>query len=162
MPVITLANGLLLTEHDFAVPLDHDRPGGERIRVFAREIADPEGTDRPLLGYLQGGPGHEGSRPTRNPSGPGWLDRALEDFRVLMLDQRGTGRSTPVGTLTGRTPQEQADHLTHFRADAIVRDAEHIRAALDVAPWSVLGQSFGGLCVTTYLSLAPEGLREAF
>jgi hypothetical protein len=26
----------------------------------------------------------------------------------------------------------------------------------------VLGQSFGGLCVTTYLSLAPEGLREAF
>ncbi len=28
--------------------------------------------------------------------------------------------------------------------------------------WSVLGQSFGGFCVTTYLSLAPEGLREAF
>ena len=79
-----------------------------------------------------------------------------------MLDQRGTGRSTPVGTLPGMSPAEQAEYLTHFRADAIVRDAEHIRRALDIDRWSVLGQSFGGLCVTTYLSFAPEGLREAF
>ena len=28
-------------------------------------------------------------------------------------------------------------------------------------PWSVLGQSFGGFCAVTYLSRAPEGLREA-
>ncbi|MGW3469849.1 alpha/beta fold hydrolase [Saccharopolyspora sp. NPDC000995] len=27
-------------------------------------------------------------------------------------------------------------------------------------PWSVLGQSFGGFCALTYLSLAPEGLRQ--
>jgi pimeloyl-ACP methyl ester carboxylesterase len=161
-PAAVLANGLLLTEHEFAVPLDHRRPDGERITVFAREIADPEGRDRPWLVYLQGGPGHEGSRPTRNPSGPGWLDRALEDFRVLMLDQRGTGRSTPIGALGGLTAPEQAAYLEHFRADAIVRDAEHIRAELDAPPWSILGQSFGGLCATTYLSLAPEGLREAF
>ena len=59
-------------------------------------------------------------------------------------------------------PAEQAEYLTHFRADAIVRDAEHIRRALGVERWSVLGQSFGGFCVTTYLSFAPEGLREAF
>ena len=37
---------------------------------------------------------------------------------MLLLDQRGTGRSTPV---TGR---ETAEYLTHFRADSIVRDAE--------------------------------------
>jgi pimeloyl-ACP methyl ester carboxylesterase len=79
-----------------------------------------------------------------------------------MLDQRGTGRSTPVGALPGLTPTEQAERLTHFRADAIVRDAEWIRRELDVDRWSVLGQSFGGMCTTTYLSLAPEGLREAF
>ena len=66
-------------------------------------------------------------RPTRHPSSPGWLDRALTDFRVLMLDQRGTGRSTPIGTLPGLSAAEQAEYLTHFRADAIVRDAEHIR-----------------------------------
>jgi pimeloyl-ACP methyl ester carboxylesterase len=154
--------GLRLVEHELAVPLDHDEPDGEQITIFAREVADPEGLDRPLLLFLQGGPGHEGPRPTRNPSEPGWLDRALEDFRVLMLDQRGTGRSTPVGSLPGRTPREQAAYLTHFRADAIVRDAECLRRALGGERWSVLGHSFGGLCVVSYLSLAPEGLREAF
>jgi pimeloyl-ACP methyl ester carboxylesterase len=59
------------------------------------------------------------------------------------------------------TPQEQADHLKHFRADSIGRDAEWIRRDLGVDRWSVLGQSFGGFCALTYLSLAPEGLREA-
>jgi pimeloyl-ACP methyl ester carboxylesterase len=144
------------------VPLDHADPDGERIAVFAREVADPDGRDRPFLVYLQGGPGFEAPRPTRHPSSPGWLDRALKDFRVLMLDQRGTGRSSPVGALPGLGAREQAERLTHFRADAIVRDAEWIRRELDVDRWSVLGQSFGGLCVTSYLSLAPEGLREAF
>jgi pimeloyl-ACP methyl ester carboxylesterase len=155
--------GLVLTEHEFKVPLDHTEPDGRRITVFAREVADPDGLDRPFLVFLQGGPGSEAPRPTRNPTGPGWLDRALTEFRVLMLDQRGTGRSTPLGAaaLRDRTPAEQAELLTHFRADAIVRDAEHVRRALDIDRWSVLGQSFGGLCVTTYLSIAPEGLREA-
>jgi pimeloyl-ACP methyl ester carboxylesterase len=78
-----------------------------------------------------------------------------------MLDQRGTGRSTPIGSLAGLTPEQQADYLACFRADSVVRDAEWIRRELGVDRWSVLGQSFGGLCVTTYLSLAPDGLREA-
>jgi pimeloyl-ACP methyl ester carboxylesterase len=95
------------------------------------------------------------------PTSPGWLDRALAEFRVLSLDQRGTGRSSPIGALPGLTPQEQAAHLTHFRADAIVRDAELLREALGVDRWSVLGQSFGGFCVVSYLSLAPHGLKEA-
>jgi pimeloyl-ACP methyl ester carboxylesterase len=154
--------GLVLVEHELDVPFDHARPDGERITVFAREVADPDGRDRPFLVYLQGGPGFESPRPTRHPSAPGWLERALRDFRVLMLDQRGTGRSTPVGALPGLSPSQQAERLTHFRADAIVRDAEWIRRELDVDRWSVLGQSFGGMCATTYLSLAPEGLREVF
>jgi pimeloyl-ACP methyl ester carboxylesterase len=148
--------GLVLSEHEIPVPLDHARPDGEQITVFAREIAEPEGLDKPFLVFLQGGPGFEASRPTGIPRGPSWLDRALRDFRVLMLDQRGTGRSTPVDATA------TADYLVHFRADSIVRDAELVRQALDVERWSVLGQSFGGLCVFTYLSLAPDGLREAF
>src|SRR3954467_3354381 len=153
--------GLVLTEHELEVPLDHAAPDGEQITVFAREVADPDGLDRPLLVFFQGGPGFEASRPM-DPSSPAWLGRALKDFRVLMLDQRGTGRSTPVGDLPGLEPQQQADHLQHFRADSIVRDAEHIRGQLGVERWSILGQSFGGFCVMTYLSIAPEGLREAF
>ena len=153
--------GLAVREHVLDVPLDHGgaRPG--RIDVFAREVADPDGLDRPFLAFFQGGPGFEATRPSAAPVGPGWLARALRDFRVLLLDQRGTGRSTPVGTLPG-TPAEQAASLTHFRADAIVADAEAFRAALGVERWSVLGQSFGGFCVLRYLSAAPEALREAF
>jgi len=162
VPVSASPPGLRVVEHEFSVPLDHALPDGERIVVFGREVADPEGLDRPFLVFLQGGPGHEASRPTRNPSGPGWLDRALLDFRVLMLDQRGTGRSTPIGAPFDVDPGATAERLTHFRADAIVRDAERIRRELGIERWSVLGQSFGGLCVVSYLSLAPEGLREAF
>ena len=157
-----LLPGLVAIEHSFEIPLDHHDPGGERIDVFARELADPDGRERPFLVYLQGGPGIEAPRPTRQPSAPGWLDRALKEYRVLMLDQRGTGRSSPVGTLAGLTPDQQADYLSHFRADSIIRDAEWIRRELGVERWSVLGQSFGGMCITSYLSLAPDGLREAF
>jgi pimeloyl-ACP methyl ester carboxylesterase len=154
--------GLVLTEHRFDIPLDHAAPQDPTISVFAREVADPDGLDRPFLVYLQGGPGHEAPRPTRYPSSPGWLDRALRDYRVLMLDQRGTGLSTPVGTLPGLTAAEQAEYLTHFRADSIVADAEFIREALGVDSWSVLGQSFGGFTSLAYLSTAPQSLRQAF
>ena len=164
MPIVHRPPGLVVTEHELDVPLDHREPGGERLTVFAREVADPDGLDRPFLVFLQGGPGFEAPRPTRHPPSPAWLDRALRDYRVLMLDQRGTGRSTPVGpaTLGGRTPAEQAAYLTHFRADAIVRDAEAFREHLGAARWSVLGQSFGGFTALCYLSQAPHGLREAF
>ena len=153
--------GLVTTEHEIQVPLDHDDPGGEQITVFAREVAAADGgAERPYLVFLQGGPGYEAPRPTA--SSPGWLRRALNDYRVLMLDQRGTGRSTPVGTLDDKSPQQQADYLAHFRADSIVKDAELLRAHLGSDPWAALGQSFGGLTLTTYLSHAPGGLTEAF
>jgi pimeloyl-ACP methyl ester carboxylesterase len=105
----------------------------------------------------------EAPRPSRYPTSPGWLDRALEEYRVLMLDQRGTGRSTPVSAaaLADRTPVEQATYLKNFRADAIVGDAEAFRLHLGSGPWSVLGQSFGGFTTLAYLSQAPAGLREA-
>jgi len=64
--------------------------------------------------------------------------------------------------IPGSTPQEQAAYLAHFRADSIVRDAELIRQELGAERWSVLGQSFGGFTSMTYLSIAPDGLREAF
>jgi pimeloyl-ACP methyl ester carboxylesterase len=162
MPNVAHTPGLWLTEHEFTVPLRHSEPDGQQISVFAREVAAPGGRDRPFLVFLQGGPGMEAARPTSHPFSPAWLQRALEDFRVLMLDQRGTGRSTPVGSLEGMSPEEQASYLACFRADAIVDDAELIRRRLGVERWSVLGQSFGGFCVMRYLSAAPEGLAEAF
>jgi len=161
MPSAREIHGLAITDHEFAIPLDHSRSDGETITVFAREVAAEDGRGRPFLVFLQGGPGSEAPRPT-TPSTPSWLPRALKDYRVLLLDQRGTGRSTPVGTLPGKSPQEQAAYLKLHRADSIVRDAEWIRQELGVERWSILGQSFGGFCACTYLSFSPEGLREAF
>ena len=153
--------GAVLTEREHPLPLDHARPDGPQITVFTREVAAPDGADRPYLVFLQGGPGFEATRPTSPPTG--WMKRALADYRVLLLDQRGTGRSTPVGSeIPGDSPEAQASYLTLFRADSIVRDAEHIRQELGVERWSVLGQSFGGFTSMTYLSSVPEGLREAF
>jgi pimeloyl-ACP methyl ester carboxylesterase len=155
--------GVQLSEHEFVVPVDHGDPSGTTLTVFAREAVAPrkQGQDLPWLLFLQGGPGMRSPRPTGRS---GWLGRALQDYRVLLLDQRGTGRSSPATrqTLAGLdSPKDQADYLTHFRADSIVRDAELIRHQLgDGKPWSVLGQSFGGFAAMTYLSLAPEGLRE--
>jgi len=165
MPTTHHIPSLVLTDHTFRVPLDHARPDAETIEVFAREVVSPAraGDKLPWLVFFQGGPGAAAPRPMGKD---GWLKRALQDYRVLLLDQRGTGRSTPVTAQTlarFESPQAMADYLKHFRADAIVRDAEHIRRQLlgEQERWSVLGQSFGGFCVTSYLSLAPQGLREA-
>jgi len=158
--------GLVLTEMEFRVPLDPMQPGAGEISVFARGAvaSDKEDKGLPWLVFFQGGPGSPAPRPEASS---GWLKRALQDYRVLLLDQRGTGRSTPV---THRTlaslpgPREQAAYLKHFRADNIVRDAELIRRELagEKGQWSALGQSFGGFCTVRYLSAAPDGLREAF
>jgi pimeloyl-ACP methyl ester carboxylesterase len=150
-----------LTEHRLEVPLVHGSDDPRTIGIFARVVSSPDGRDRPFLLFLQGGPGHEAPRPVALPSAPSWLERALRDYRVVMLDQRGTGLSTPYGA-AGVDPVADAERLTHFRADAIVQDAELLREHLGAAGWSVLGQSFGGFCALHYLSVAPGSLREVF
>jgi pimeloyl-ACP methyl ester carboxylesterase len=154
--------GLVLTDHVVEVPLDHADPSGEQISVFAREVVAPRKRDQdlPWLLFLQGGPGARAPRPVHRS---GWLGRALVDHRVLLLDQRGTGRSTPATrqTLPARGGSaDQARYLTHFRADSIVRDAELLRRSLlgDETRWTLLGQSYGGFVALTYLSLAAQSL----
>ncbi|NTU63199.1 MAG: alpha/beta hydrolase [Chloroflexi bacterium] len=166
MPITHRIPGLLLTDHEFRVPIDYAQPDGAQLAVFAREVVAPDKAhaNLPWLVFFQGGPGYGSPRPN-DASTPGWIGRAVKDYRVLLLDQRGTGRSRPIGYQSlarFRSPQEQADYLKLFRADNIVRDAEWIRREMQIDRWSVLGQSFGGFCVTTYLSLAPDGLCEAF
>src|ERR1700710_1566305 len=161
MPLTVRLAGLELVDHEVTVPLDHARPDGEQITLFAREVAVPDGRDRPFLLFLQGGPGQESPRPVPATETPGWLFRAVRDFRVLLLDQRGTGRSSPVPELPGLSPDQQAERFALFRADAIVADAEMLRAHLGIDRWSLLGQSFGGFCALRYLSVAPDAVREA-
>ena len=139
------------------------------IDIYARQYVPDGGENLPALLFLQGGPGHGSPRPQANGDGgelSGWLGEALKNYRVILFDQRGTGRSTPVDVAVpealGPSPADQAEYLTHLRADSIVADAELLREALGEDPWTLLGQSFGGFCITTYLSQRPEGVAEAF
>ena len=68
--------GTVLTDHLFAVPLDHGQPDGEQIEIFAREVvaADQAEADLPWLLFLQGGPGFGAQRPQGRES---WLDRPV-------------------------------------------------------------------------------------
>lgn len=164
--------GLTISDHWEEVPLDYSGTvfPDRTLQVFYRVITSSlkEACRLPYLLYLQGGPGFECPRPTTNA---GFLKVATNSFRVVFMDQRGTGLSDGISTdslmLMGDT-LHQMRYLQCFRADSIVKDAEAIRKRLGSnegrpeKKWAILGQSFGGFCATTYLSLAPEGLMEVY
>lgn len=157
--------GLVVREHRVRVPVDWSAPDRyPPIEVFAREIVDPAkaAEDLPLLLFLQGGPGGMGPRPLAT----GWWTTALKTHRVVLLDQRGTGRSTRVD---GRSlaafddARAAADYLACFRQDAVVADAEHLRATVyGGRRWATLGQSYGGFLTLAYLSAHPEALTACY
>jgi pimeloyl-ACP methyl ester carboxylesterase len=168
---------LSITEHFFDVPKDYSKPEDGTIRIFARSarkhevpiVPDPsKDTKLPWMVYLQGGPGMS----CRSPQNYPWTHKMLDNgYQMLYLDQRGTGLSTPISASTLQKVggvREQVEYLRLFRADNNVRDAEAIRQALTEGEpdakrkWSTVGQSFGGFCTLTYLSLYPQALRECF
>lgn len=142
-------------EHTLTVPRDHFT-AGPSLEIFAREIIPPGGKDLPVLLYLQGGPGFAAPRPV---GVDGWLAEALRTHRVILLDQRGTGRSGRIDDTSGGIDPAT---LKLLRADQIVADCEALRQALGIRTWSLLGQSFGGFCITTYLSRHPQAVEYAY
>ncbi|KAK6517378.1 hypothetical protein TWF281_004034 [Arthrobotrys megalospora] len=173
---------LSIAEHFFRVPLDYSKPNGYEITIFARVVKkfeksvkpgkkktkkedDGEGEepeDRAYLCYLNGGPGFNNTTPKAD-----YVSKFIDKgYTIVLLDQRGTGLSECIcpENIPGNTPEEQADYVSHFRADNIVRDAEVVREKLvgKDGKWSLAGQSFGGFCIATYLSFAPEHVVEAF
>lgn len=175
---------LKLTDHWFTVPAAHglvfgkgadaaasSRFAKESITVFAREVTDTSpalttGADeRPFMVYLQGGPGGRGPGPV---SDGGWIAELAKTHRLILLDQRGTGNSTPLSARALSSlgsPELQAEYCELFRADSIIADAEIVREFLLAGRtdrrWSTMGQSFGGFLTLSYLSFAPESVRDA-
>lgn len=155
--------GWVVRDHRLTVPVDRSAPDRfGTIEVFAREVVDERRVrdDLPVLLFLQGGPGGLSPRP-----GPaGWWTTALQTHRLVLLDQRGTGRSGRVdGATVAALGERAADYLACFRADAVVEDAEAVRrAVVGAAPWATLGQSYGGFLTLTYLSRHPEALTACY
>lgn len=142
------------------VPLDWNEPAGERISVFAREVvrATQRDAELPLLVFLQGGPGGKSPRPLE---AEGWIADATKRFRVILPDQRGTGRSTPLdaASFDALDAEAGAKVLACHRADSIVRDFEALREHhFPGRQWWTLGQSYGGFLTLQYLSHFPESV----
>lgn len=167
--------GMQITEYELGVPLDwascdqgsvnHTARNIPTITLFAREVVDINRTDKelPLLLFLQGGPGGKSPRPM--PGSPPWMAEALKTHRVILIDQRGTGRSGRIDSnlISKLSAEEGRDYLLKFRADSIVADCEHLRKTVYGGRlFETLGQSYGGFITLAYLSQAPEGLAGCY
>lgn len=169
---------LTQTELWFEVPLDYANPDAGTIKLFARLATRRESplvapseppAPKPYIVYLQGGPGFGCSPPSAAPMTGYLLNRG---YQVLCLDHRGVGLSTPVSLAmlqkVSADADGQADYLRLMRQDNTVRDLEAVRQCLheglsgEKAKWSIIGQSYGGFVSLSYLSMHPEGLREAY
>ena len=162
--------GMLITNYELEVPLDwasfnKSTNNNLSITLFAREVVDVNRADEelPLLLFLQGGPGGKSPRPM--PGSPSWMVEALKTHRVILIDQRGTGRSSRIDAnlISQLSAEDGRDYLLKFRADSIVADCEHLRKTVYGGRlFETLGQSYGGFITLTYLSQAPEGLAACY
>ncbi len=110
------------------LPLD----GGHAM--YWEECGNPAGI--PVV-FLHGGPG-AGSAPNHRR----FFDPAA--YRIVVFDQRGAGRSTPLG--------EIADNTTPH----LVADIECLREHLGIARWLVFGGSWGSTLALAYGQAHPD------
>lgn len=101
--------------------------------LHVEECGNPEGL--PVV-FLHGGPG-AGCSP--------WHRQFFDPraYRIVLLDQRGCGRSTPHAELHANTTQD------------LVEDLEHIRKHLDIDSWVVFGGSWGSTLALVYAQAHP-------
>ncbi len=112
-----------------------DVGGGHR--VFWEQSGNPEGV--PVI-FLHGGPG-AGSNPSHrrffSPS----------DYRIVIFDQRGAGRSTPFASVESNTTQD------------LINDIEKLRRHLEIDSWLVFGGSWGSTLALAYGIAHPGSCR---
>ena len=113
---------------------------GQRLHYEVR--GDPDGVPAVVL---HGGPGSGAS-----PRWAGFFDP--ERYRVVLLDQRGAGRSTP-------STQDPATDLSVNATAHLVEDLERLRTHLGVERWLLLGGSWGSTLGLTYAVTHPEHVR---
>jgi proline iminopeptidase len=110
----------------------------EPHQLYWEQCGNPEG--EPIL-FLHGGPGAGCSEVDRRFFDPGY-------FRVVLLDQRGCGRSSPIGELSNNS-----------MADT-VRDIEQLREQLGIERWHVFGGSYGSTISLYYSQECPERCKS--
>ena len=104
------------------------------------EDTGPEGA--PAIVYLHGGPGYN-AHSFRDLAGDG-----LASYRVVYLDQRGSGRSSEL----------EADARL-YTVDALVDDVEAVRDFLGLESFTPLGHGFGAVVALEYARRFPDRAR---
>ena len=131
----------MTNRRDLFPPIEPFRTGHLRLdarhRMYWEESGNPEG---PAVLFLHGGPG-AGATPVHRR----FFDPA--HWRIVIFDQRGAGRSSPLGETTDNSP----DHL--------LGDIERLRQELDIAQWLVFGGSWGSTLALYYAERHPERVR---
>ncbi|WP_255422997.1 prolyl aminopeptidase [Undibacterium sp. FT79W] len=102
--------------------------------LYWEECGNPEG--QPVL-FLHGGPGAGTS-----PSHRRFFDPA--HYRIVLFDQRGAGKSTPLGEYRNNTTA------------LLIEDIEKIRVMLGIPQWLVFGGSWGSTLALAYGEAHPE------
>lgn len=120
-------------------PYDSGRMALDSVHeMYWEQCGNPTG--EPVV-FLHGGPGVGASPKDRRFFDP-------NHFRVVLFDQRGAGRSTPLGELTDNT----IDHL--------VDDIERLRESLGIDRWHVFGGSWGSTLALYYAQCHPSRCRS--
>ena len=131
----------------FVVPENRAKPDGRTIGlrvVVLPAFSKPARKD--AVAYLAGGPGDAA---TEQAVDQGWQSSALVAYRdILLVDQRGTGRSKPHG----------AD-VTQYGTRMAMDDLDAVRAALGYRQLDVIGSSYGATAAQVYLKLHPSSVR---
>ena len=112
-------------------------PVDGRHTLYWEQSGKPDGA--PVV-FLHGGPG-AGAVPDHRR----FFDPAF--YRIVIFEQRGTGRSTPLGALEDNTTR----HL--------VADIEELRRHLGIERWLVFGGSWGSTLALAYAEAHPERCR---
>jgi proline iminopeptidase len=127
----------MTTRRDLFAPIEPYRTGtlplGSRHTMYWEQSGNPRGV--PAL-FLHGGPGAGATPVHRRFFDP-------EYWRIVIFDQRGAGRSTPLGETKDNSPA----HL--------VADIERLRTALDIEKWLVFGGSWGSTLALHYAENYP-------
>jgi pimeloyl-ACP methyl ester carboxylesterase len=160
------------------VPLDPAAPAGAKIAIFVARVAALSAEPRPdPLLLIQGGPG--GSTVDLYLQLRGAFEQARRDRDIILVDQRGTGRSaegfaceapddlsldTADSEELARVIDACAAELQHdprfYTTSVAVRDLDAVRAALGVETWTVYGVSYGTRVAQHYLRQYPERVRS--
>jgi proline iminopeptidase len=105
-------------------------------RIWHAQSANPQGV--PVV-FLHGGPGS-----STNPDHRRFFDPAF--YRIVLLDQRGCGRSTPRGEVRANTTSE------------LVSDLERLRHELGIDRWLLFGGSWGSTLALAYAQAHPRAV----